>query len=162
MCTLKGRGTSSWELVRFTPLLDQAKKMLQVRHTGQHTRRSKGLFLKDDSDHRRMHVVEQVRGKVRRSEQVTDSRDHSSCLVHGLNDDDVAGVIRVNITGTVRGRRGLRHEIDGSMGIISRDLIGRDIIRRRQRRPSTTPHWLRLRRVDRSGRGRTASGQPAQ
>ena len=57
MCTLKGRGTSSWELVRLTPLLNQAKKMLQVRHTGQHTRRSKGLFLKDDSEHRRMHVV---------------------------------------------------------------------------------------------------------
>ena len=36
MCTLKGRGAGSRELVCLTTLLDQAKEMLQVRQTGQH------------------------------------------------------------------------------------------------------------------------------
>ena len=82
MGTLKGRGAGSRELVCLTPLLDQAKEMLQVRHTGQHTSRCKGLLLQDDSDHRRMHIVEQVRGKVRGSEQVSNRQNLRSCLVH--------------------------------------------------------------------------------
>ena len=64
MGSRKSRGTDSRELRWLTTLLNKAKEMLQVRHTGQHTSRCEGLFFQLDSDHRRMHVVEEMRSKV--------------------------------------------------------------------------------------------------
>ena len=83
--------------------------------------RCKGLFFKNDSDHRCMHVVEQVRGKVSGSQQVGSTRNHRSCLVHGLNDGNIAGM--VGFTSTAVGLGGFRDQVNGSLGVISRDLI---------------------------------------
>ena len=96
MGTHQSRGTGSRELRWLTTLLYQA----QVGHAGQHASRCKGLwckglFFKNDSDHRCMHVIEQVRGKVSGSQQVSSTRNHGSCLVHGLNDGDIAGMVGV-------------------------------------------------------------------
>ena len=67
MGTRKGRGTGIRELGWLTPFLHQAKEVLKVGYACQHTSRSKGLFLKNDNDHWRMHVIEQVLSKVRGS-----------------------------------------------------------------------------------------------
>ena len=93
MGTRESRGTGSRELGWLTPLLHKAKEVLKVGYTCQHASRCKSLFLKNDSDHRRMHVIEQVLSKVRGSQQVGSTRDLSSCLVNGLNDSDIAGVV---------------------------------------------------------------------
>ena len=82
----KGRGTGIRELGRLPPLLHKAKEVLKVGYTCQHASRCKSLFLKNDSDHRRMHVIEQVLSKVRGSQKVGGTRDLSSCLVNGFND----------------------------------------------------------------------------
>ena len=63
----ESRGTGVRELRWLTPLLHKAKEVLKVGYTGQRASRCEGLFLKDDRDHRRMHVIEQVRSKVKRN-----------------------------------------------------------------------------------------------
>ena len=95
MGTHQSRGTGSRELRWLTTLLYQAEQMLQVGHAGQRASRCEGLFFKNDSDHRCMHVVEQVRSKVGGGQQVGSTRNHRSCLVNGLHDSDITGVIRI-------------------------------------------------------------------
>ena len=56
MGTREGSREFGW----LTPLLHEAKEVLKVRYPCQNASRCKGLFLKNDSDHRRTHVVEQV------------------------------------------------------------------------------------------------------
>ena len=51
MGTRKGWGSRELGL---TILLNEAKQVLEVRQSGRYAGRCKGLFLEDDSDHRRM------------------------------------------------------------------------------------------------------------
>ena len=99
-----------------------------------------------------MHIVEQVRGKVRGSptegttaaawptgSTMTTSLEWSESLA--LSEDS----------------EGLRDQVNGSLGVISRDLISRGIIWREHSRPSTTTHWLRL-RDELRGKGKAVAG----
>ena len=60
----ESRGTGVRELRWLTPLLHKAKDVLKGRVRGP---AREHLFLKNDRDHRRMHVIEQVRSKVKRN-----------------------------------------------------------------------------------------------